>query len=57
MNRLFIGFSSSHIGVPHDRGDEPIAPPQTVTDICQQQPKSDPLQHLNIDPLFFKVFH
>lgn len=24
---------------------------------CQQQPKSDPLHHLNIDPLFIKVFH
>jgi len=24
---------------------------------CQQQPKSDPLHHLNNDPLFFKVFH
>ena len=24
---------------------------------CQQQPKSDPLHYLNIDPLFIKVFH
>ena len=32
----------------------------TVTAIagkCQQQPKSDPLHHLNNDPLFIKVFH
>ncbi|MBB1424814.1 transposase, partial [Pseudoalteromonas sp. SG43-7] len=28
-----------------------------IRDNCQQQPKSDPLHHLNNDPLFIKVFH